>query len=263
MTPEDRARIARQNGAKSKGPKTAEGKAKSARNSIKSGEHADKFAPFIPPDAALLCNEDRQNFYRMMDSLIAIYQPVNEEALEVVRQITIARWQIERCNCCITMHWNLAMLDAGQQPITVVPELASVQVMARASETVNAGLAIVERLNRQIDRLQMRVARLRRSLKYIHDHFPGVTELPPEKRTQPETQPATENKDVTAKEPEKIDESLPPVYVTERSPMVIAAYRREFPGRKIILLPPDNVALGIDEDDDLPVAPRRQPKQAA
>jgi hypothetical protein len=47
------------------------------------------------------------------------------------------------------------------------------------------------------------------------------------------------------------------VYVTEPTPEVLAAYRREFPGHKIVVLPPDDVAKGIDIEDDLPPAPRR------
>jgi hypothetical protein len=51
--------------------------------------------------------------------------------------------------------------------------------------------------------------------------------------------------------------SEPTVYVTEHDPEVLAAYRREFPNHKIVLLPPDDVAKGIDIEDDLPPAPRK------
>ena len=36
-----------------------------------------------------------------------------------------------------------------------------------------------------------------------------------------------------------------------------AAARAAYPGRKIVVLPPDNVAKGIEEPDDMPVAPRK------
>jgi hypothetical protein len=250
MSPEEKARISRENGAKSKGPTSAEGKAKSARNGIKTGEYTQNLSLFVPPDSALLCNEDRQAFYELMDALIASNQPATPEALQLVRQMAIARWQIERLNTCITMHWNLAILEAGNQPATLVPELGDVETMVRASEMVNTGSAIVDKLNRQIDRLEMRVTRLRRAIRDCNAHAPQpVQEI--ENRTQPNPAPVVENKELNNQNTE------PPIYITERDAVVIAGYRREFPNRRIILLPADDVANGIEIDDDMPTAPRK------
>jgi hypothetical protein len=66
-----------------------------------------------------------------------------------------------------------------------------------------------------------------------------------------------ETKEETPVEPPKIENSEPIVYVTEPTPEVLAAYRREFPNHRIVVLPPDDVANGIDYEDDLPPAPRR------
>ena len=44
MSNEERARIARENGAKSHGPTTDAGKAKVSANAVKTGEHIDKLA---------------------------------------------------------------------------------------------------------------------------------------------------------------------------------------------------------------------------
>ena len=251
MSKKSKAQIARENGAKSKGPATEEGKAKSARNAIKSGDYAQKLSLFVPPDAALLCNEDRQAFFELLDQLIDTYQPQNNDAAQIVRQMAIARWQIERFNNHITMHWNIALLHAGTLPPTVVPELADLQTMVRASESVNTGAAPVEKLNRQIDRLEMRINRLRRSLKDVNALGPV------QERTQAPTQPPVDNTELNPNEPQKTDDSAPPLYVTERDQIVIAAYRRDFPNRRIVFLPADDVANGIDVEDDMPVAPRK------
>ena len=258
MTKEEKAQIARENGAKSKGPTTAAGKAKVARNGIKTGEYAETLSNFVPPDCAILCNEERQAFFELMDALLETYQPANEEARLLVRQMAIARWQIERLNTCITVHWNLAVIEASGKPLTVVPELGELQTMARASVTVNTGSAIVEKLNRQIDRLEMRITRLRRAIRDVNAHSSVPVEVyTPKDQTQQPEPPPVENTEVNQPEEQKTAKPEPPIYITERNPLVIAAYRREFPGRRIILLPPDDVAKGIEIDDGMPTAPRK------
>jgi len=99
-------------------------------------------------------------------------------------------------------------------------------------------------MSRQIDRLEIRITRLRRGIKDIHDNFPTVAK-------------PLENKPVDERKERKTEESEPKIYVTERDPEVLAAYRREFPNHKIVLLPADDVAKGIQVEDDLPPAPRK------
>ena len=107
MTKEERAKIARENGAKSKGPVTSPGKEKSARNAIDHGRRAEKLKHFAPPHYVALCNEDRREYYQLLDQLVAVYQPVNLVAAGIVRDIAVARWQLLRLDTCIASHWNL------------------------------------------------------------------------------------------------------------------------------------------------------------
>jgi hypothetical protein len=244
MTKEDRAGIARENGSRSQGPKTEEGKAKSSRNGIKTGEFAEKLAAFVPPDSAVLCNEQRQAYFNLVDQLTQIYTPINQESMNLVRQIAIARWQIERLHTATNNVWNFALLKAAGEPSEMVEEMEDAEAAARAAVALFSGNSPIEKMSRQIDRLEIRIARLRKGIKEIHDDFPNVAK-PIENKSVPEE-----------KEPET-PKSEPTVYVTERDPEVIAAYRREFPNHKIVLLPADNVAKGINVDDDLPPAPRK------
>jgi hypothetical protein len=274
LAPEERAAISRANGAKSRGPKTDAGKQRSARNAIKSGEHCEAFAFFVPPHSAVLCNEDRQAYYRLFDDMLHIYQPRNQEAANLVKQITIARWQIERLNLVLTMTWNAAINDSGNDPVTVPPDMADYQIIVRANLALfGARHNAVANINREIDRLERRIDRLRRAIRDVHTHFPNVAPEPKPKpapaeaekggkRTQPSQPAGVENTADTPPMPFSVDglpdPSEPPLYVTEHDEMVLQAYRREFPGRRIVLLPPDDVALGrYRDEDDLPYPPRR------
>ena len=248
ITPEERARIARENGAKSKGPVTPEGKERSSMNALKSGEYANKFAPF-EPHYAVVCHEDRAAFKQLHQSFVHIYQPANIVAHDLVRDMAIARWQIERLHVVLTMNWNTALFDARKAPITLPAELADIEYMSRATNILLAGTAVVARINREIVRLQKQVAFLQRQLKFVHQNFPRVA---PD-LTQPDPVEIVEN---TEPDTEQIEQNEPALVITEDSPAVIAAYRREFPNRKIVILPPDNVARGIDDADDLPPVPR-------
>jgi hypothetical protein len=243
MSKKDRARVSRQNGAKSLGPVTPEGKATSSQNAAKTEEYANKLALFLPPHHVVLCNEDRQAYNNLLAGLLENYQPVNQLAASVVREIATARWQVERLNHCLTFQWNLAIIDSGNLPGTVAPELAELETMARSVRTLYTSGAVAHRINRQIDQLELRVARYERRLKFIHANFPSLAAAP---ASTPEAESETQ-----------INEPGPTVYITENTPEVINAYKQQFPHCKIVVMPPDDVAKGINIEDDMPVAPRK------
>ena len=237
MSRKDRAKIARENGAKSQGPITEEGKATSSQNANKAEEHAQKIALFLPPHHAVLCNEDRDAYNHLLKELIEIYQPLNQLAVGIVREIATARWQVERLNYCLTSQWNLAVVDSANTPSTVAPELTEIETMARSVHALYTSGAVAHRINRQIDQLELRIARFERRLKFVHANFPTVANQTP------------------AAEETQINE--PTVYITENNPGVIKAYKRQFPHSKIVVMPADDVANGIETEDDMPVAPRK------
>jgi hypothetical protein len=187
-----------------------------------------------------LCNEERQAYFRLLSDLLQIYTPKNQEASEMVRQIAIARWQINRLQTEINNIWNFALLETAKGEATLVEELEDQEFAAKTAEKLFTGKSPIENMNRQIDRLEMRIARLRKGIIEVHKHFPN------------QAKPLE-----TKEEPQKVAKSEPTVYVTEHDEDVLAAYRREFPNHKIVLLPPDDVAKGIEIKDDLPPAPRR------
>src|SRR5579862_302514 len=78
---------ARINGAKSHGPVTAEGKARSARNAIKHG---------LKSDMIVLEHEDRQAFEQLRESYMDDFHPANQSQADLVETMVAARWRMNR-----------------------------------------------------------------------------------------------------------------------------------------------------------------------
>ena len=233
MTKDERAKISRENGAKSHGPVTPEGKDKVSMNALKTGEYLNKFDAFLPPHYATVCIEDRDSFDEHLDRLTKIYRPLHQLAHDIVRDIATARWQIERYNLCVTMNWDFALIDAGAKPLTIDPALVDMERNVRATHALLSGGAILARLNREIGRLQKQILFLEKHLVFVHKTFPPP---PPE--------PADEAQKTGNK---------PSVYTDEIDPIVIAAYRRDFPNHNIVIVPASK-----DDDDDAYLPPLRK-----
>ena len=261
ITPEERARIARENGARSKGPVTSEGKLRSARNSLKHGERADRLALFVPPHYACACNEDRQAFYALMDTLLAEYQPVNASARSVVREIAIATWEIRRLHGDAVNLRNLALIEQAGQPLSLDAEMADEEISGRAVMTLFGPSAALPRLSRQIDQLHLRIARLERRLKFVHSNFPSVSASTPEFVPENDAQPLENTAQEAPNEPgvSSPAETEHPIIINETGPEIVAAYRGRFPGRPIVVVSPDPVSRGEDIPDHLPPVPRCPP----
>ena len=87
MPSELKSETARANGAKSHGPKTAEGKEASSRNAIKHG---------LTAHTLILQCEPPEDYQAMLAEHIAIHQPATPPEKELVDQMAIARWRIRR-----------------------------------------------------------------------------------------------------------------------------------------------------------------------
>src|SRR6266700_3976070 len=79
---------ARANGAKSRGPKTPETRAKSSRNSLQHGLTAC--------NSILLDCESPEEFQKLLDQYIAFHQPANFAEQQLLNQMVAALWRIQR-----------------------------------------------------------------------------------------------------------------------------------------------------------------------
>jgi hypothetical protein len=85
-----RALASRKNGARSRGPRTAAGKARSARNALKHGMRAAKYV--------VLLDEDAAEFAALEAALIAELAPVGALQAVLARRVAVAAWRLARAD---------------------------------------------------------------------------------------------------------------------------------------------------------------------
>ena len=156
---------------------------------------------------AVLSNEDPAAFDLLVNDLRAVYLPLNTVAVSVVDDIAIARWQILRFDTLIAGQWELTV----------------------AAEPPPTAFAAIHRFNRQIDQLNIRIARLERRLKFIRANFPQESPLPVDDTT------------IDGQDYPKIET---PIVVKDFCPETIAFLRRYHPTTPIIISPAEAVPKG-------------------
>jgi hypothetical protein len=97
MPSELRSATARINGAKSHGPKTAQGRAISSVNATSHG---------LTAKTLILQNESSDRFVELMQAYFDLLQPANMMEVDLVSDIVAARWRLRR-----TWAYQTAMLD--------------------------------------------------------------------------------------------------------------------------------------------------------
>jgi hypothetical protein len=85
-----RAEASRRNGAKSRGPKTPEGKARAAQNALKHGMRAQKHV--------LLPQEDAAAFEALEATILAALAPEGALQTMLARRVAVAAWRLERAD---------------------------------------------------------------------------------------------------------------------------------------------------------------------
>jgi hypothetical protein len=85
-----RAAASRQNGAKSRGPKTEEGKARSAQNALRHGLRAQKYL--------VLPEEDGAEFAALEAALLAELAPVGALQTVLAHRVAVAAWRLARAD---------------------------------------------------------------------------------------------------------------------------------------------------------------------
>jgi hypothetical protein len=100
-----KSQTSRANGAKSRGPVTPEGRAKSAHNSIRHGLRAK---------SVVLPTESKEEFQSLLDSYNDQFDPQTGVEMELVEAMAVARWRLRRvCTIETNLLTNEMLRHAG------------------------------------------------------------------------------------------------------------------------------------------------------
>jgi hypothetical protein len=107
-----RAEASRRNGAKSRGPKTTEGKTRSAQNALKHGMRAQKHV--VLPD------EDALEFAELQAALLEELAPVGALQAVLARRVAIAAWRLARADRIETELFAEHRWDGGDLGLALI-----------------------------------------------------------------------------------------------------------------------------------------------
>ena len=124
-----RSEASRLNGAKSRGPITAEGKARSSQNALKHGLTAD----------ICICVENPEEFAKFQQRYFDEFNPVGPVETDLVKEMVSAKWRQERVWSLEAASINFRMVHAKEEVdahYTVTPRVrAAIAFGMESSET--------------------------------------------------------------------------------------------------------------------------------
>lgn len=155
MVSEKRLQANRANAARSTGPKTAEGKARSSRNALRHGLLAKHL---------LVGQENPESFHALLNMMIDRFSPVNDVEFGMIEEMTAAYWRVRRA-------WTIEteMLEAGVA--NQAPGPYNVRLAAAFGELAETSKLNV--LHRQETRLHVMYQRALHNLLVLRQTPPG------------------------------------------------------------------------------------------
>jgi hypothetical protein len=159
-----KSETARANGAKSRGPTTAEGKEKSSRNSIKHGLTAGN-------GNILLDCEDPDQFDEVLNKLLGIHEPATPAETDLVEEMFAARWRTRRMWTIETGLLNAEILTQQSKTDTADPNI-HLTMAFRSLTDDSRSLALANRYEARLQRLYDRAYKTLRELQQARKSEP-------------------------------------------------------------------------------------------
>jgi hypothetical protein len=144
--PNLRAEASRKNGAKSRGPKSQEGKARAAQNALKHGMRAQKHV--------LLPQEDAAAFAALEAALFAELAPVGALQTLLARRIAVAAWRLERADRLEAEVLEVRSYEGANPGVALIRECNGTRSFDTLMRYRNAAMAEFWRALRTLKALQ-------------------------------------------------------------------------------------------------------------
>jgi hypothetical protein len=150
MRTEHQSETSRQNGAKSHGPVTPEGQAKSSQNALRHG---------LTAAVVVLHHENPEEFKKLLSSYIDDFRPANQSQQDLVETLAATRWRFNRLMAMEVRLFEQELArnrEAVDQEFTGVGETGklawTLDKMVNTSKTPAHLLRYESQLNRTYDR---------------------------------------------------------------------------------------------------------------
>jgi hypothetical protein len=187
MSSDRRIQSSRANGAKSRGPITPEGRARSSQNAIRHGFNATSL---------VLGNESADEFEELFVSYIEYWQPANPVEMDLVEEMVAAKWRQRLMWAVETSSYELKM---ERQEAQVAKEFVRIHAAGRQciaidtlineSKTVTTYIRYESRMNRIYDRAFTRLQELKKSQNEPNPDSEQNAENPDAPATHPSEPP--------------------------------------------------------------------------
>ena len=143
----------RANAAKSTGPNTPEGKARSAQNALKHGLSGATLVYMI---------EEIDDLEKLRNDYIERFQPIDNVEMRLTEQIVVADWRLQRCCTIETALMDVRLeeqrVDVDKKCISIDPH-ARVAIAFRAEANDSRALQLLNRYEARVSRQYYRAIR--------------------------------------------------------------------------------------------------------
>ena|SRR5579884_3968654 len=178
--PRTKADIARENGAKSHGPVTPEGRARASQNAVQHSLSGTRFVCRNP--------EEQQRLDELNQSYTSLWKPVNVVEEDLVEEMVVAKYQERKCFDLETALLNLQMrspkFEALRQNYDALDDIDRQALAFMQSADSSKALALLLRYQSDHSRRYHRAIR-----QLIAIRAKGVFSTQPEKRNEPTAAP--------------------------------------------------------------------------